>query len=78
MKDLSGGDTSKAERLRKLRFMASRITETEIEEICELCLEEACAWGPHFVIELSRLPKQRERNRAIKLAFERWLGIDCV
>lgn len=75
MKAISGDDASEAERLRKLRFMASRITETEIEDICEQCLEEARAWGPQFVIELSRLPRQRERKRAVKQALGAGWGL---
>ncbi|QDU59564.1 hypothetical protein Pan216_03940 [Planctomycetes bacterium Pan216] len=73
MKEVADGNASIAERLRKYRAMANRISEKELGTICERCRASSRAWGPTFLVELSRLPGRRERNDVAKSAIrDRW------
>ena len=65
---------SQAEKLRKYRGMANRISEQELNRICKLCAANRRAWGPTYLVTLSRLENSggaspRWRKSAIE---ERW------
>ena len=49
------GNASVAEKLRKFRFLADRITESELDRICKLCETHRRSWGPTLLLELSRI-----------------------
>lgn len=65
MLEASGQDLSEAERLRKLRAVASRMTEKEVKEICNRCEKAVKPLGPQFLVALSRLPTRAERRKAV-------------
>jgi len=71
----SGQDLSEAERLRKLRAMASRMTEIEVKEICRRCKHAGRAWGPQFLVALCRLPKRAERGKVVTVALKEGWGL---
>jgi len=73
MQQASGENVSEAERLRKLRNMASQMTEKEVEAICERCTKAGRAWGPQYLVHISRIPTAAERRKLVTRALkERW------
>ncbi len=67
------GDNSLAEKYRKYRGMADRLSEKELRDICDLCEKEEKGWGPTFLVELSRITTSRERKQMAKKAIRnRW------
>lgn len=75
MKELSGGDKSTAQRHWTYRKMASRITQNELEAICELTLRHGKCWGPTFLVTLSRVETRQERWKLAKIAIEEQMGL---
>jgi len=77
MQKASGENASEAERLRKLRNMADRMTEKEVNGICDRCTKAGRAWGPQYLVNLSRIPTQQERSKLVTRALkERWALIE--
>ena len=66
---------SQAEKLRKYRGMANRISEQELNRICKLCVANGRAWGPTYLVTLSRLGTPAERRRMAKMAIAECWGI---
>ncbi len=75
MKEKTDGNASQAERLRTYRAMAQRISESELSTICGLCELHGKAWGPTFLVALSRLGTARERREMSKLAIREGWGL---
>lgn len=75
MLEASGQDLSEAERLRKRRAVASRLTEKEVQEICDRCEKYSRPWGPQYLVALSRLPKASERRKIVTLALQEGWGL---
>ncbi len=73
MRDRAKKDHSLAEKYRKYRGMADRLTEKELRDICDLCEKEEKGWGPTFLVELSRITTARQRRQVAKKAIQhRW------
>ena len=75
MSDRAGEDESQAEKLRKLRSMARRITRAELGTICELTAMHGKAWGPTHLVALSRLPRVADRRKLAKTAIREHWGL---
>lgn len=75
MQERSGGDESAAEKLRKYRAMARRITEAELGVICELTGLHGKAWGPTHLVALSRLTRVADRRKLAKKAIREHWGL---
>jgi len=75
MKEAAGGDESTAEKFRKLRSMASRVTEKELRTVFELCELHGRRWGPSHLVALSRLAKANDRRRMAKIAIQDGWGL---
>lgn len=75
MRDLTDGDASQSEKMRKYRAMAKRITHSELGDICELTQLHGKAWGPTHLVALSRLTKVAERRKIAKVALKEGWGL---
>lgn len=75
MKETVGGDESKAEKYRKLRSMASRVTEKELATLFELTELHGKRWGPSHLVAVSRLRKASDRRRIAKMAIQDGWGL---
>ncbi|QGJ69938.1 Hypothetical protein PBC10988_16270 [Planctomycetales bacterium 10988] len=75
MKSAASGEISTAEKYRKYRSMANRITEKELEAICKMCEKENKIWGPTFLVELSRLRTSKDRRQLAKNAIREGWGL---
>ena len=75
MKAFAKSNASTAEKFRKLRGMAQRITEKELKVICRLCSEHKRAWGTSFIVEISRLKDAGERKEVAAKAIEGAWGL---
>jgi len=75
MRNLTGGDASQSEKMRKYRAMAKRITHSELGDICELTQLHGKAWGPTHLVALSRLTKVSERRKIAKVALREGWGL---
>jgi hypothetical protein len=75
MKEFAGGDESTAERYRKLRSTANRITQDELSTIFELCELHGKAWGPTYLVALGRLSTVRERRQMARDAIQAGWGL---
>ena len=75
MRDLTDGDASQSEKMRKYRGMSKRITQAELGDICELTQLHGKAWGPTHLVALSRLTKVGERRKIAKAAISEGWGL---
>jgi len=75
MKEFAGEDVSTAERYRKLRGMANRITKDELSDIIELCTLHGKAWGPTYLVALGRLRSVRDRRQMAEKAIRAGWGL---
>lgn len=70
MKKRSGGNVSQADKMRKYRAMARRITQKELKTICKLCLQHGKPWGPTYLVTLSRLNSEADRRKLAEKALQ--------
>jgi len=75
MQNRAGEDESQAEKLRKLRSMARRITKAELGTICKLTEMHDKAWGPTHLVALSRLTRVADRRKMAKRAIREHWGL---
>lgn len=75
MQKRAGGDDSAAEKMRKYRGMARRITREELGDICELTHLHGKAWGPTHLVALSRLTRVADRRKMAKTAIREGWGL---
>ena len=75
MKAKTKGDESQAEKMRKYRAMATRITRSELKDISELTQLHGKALGPTHLVALSRLTKVGERRKIAKVAIREGWGL---
>lgn len=75
MKEKVRGNASEATRMRNYRGMARRITESELNNIVELCELHGRAWGPTFLVELGRVKKAADRRQLAEAAIQNHWGL---
>lgn len=78
MADASEENASEAERIRKLRTVGLRLTEREVKDICKRCEKADRAWGPQYLVTLSRLPNASERKKMVASALREGMGLKEV